>query len=291
MITKKSRKISSKKITKKNKTNKKNNARKISSKPLINPRQIKSCLKAEKSRIFKLNFSNEQLECFKQFNITHNNAYSFYGSYDSIDPISFLGSIGNNSSSAIELISNTIKRLARDVCDGYNLKHCWLAIRTHAKADNSFDIPRWHIDGVYFLPTPGEPMQLQSKFIMVLQGNGTLYINATQREKAKYYNILREQTPKTLDDVKAFFNNKKLQMELREKKNAVFARYKMNNGNNGNNTGIKQLQIGEGLIFIAGHHKNALVHSEPPITGPRLFISILPGTEQQIMSLQKKTIL
>lgn len=278
MITKKSRKLSFGKITKKNTSNK---YRKISSKTLINPRQIKSCLKAEKSRIFKLNFSNEQLECFKQFNITHNNAYSFYGSYDSIDPISFLGSIGNNSSNAIELISNTIKRLARDVCDGYNLKHCWLAIRTHAKANNSFDIPRWHIDGVYFLPTPGEPMQLQSKFITVLQGNGTLYINATQREKAKYYNILREQTPETLDDLKAFYNNLKLQMELREQKNKVFARYKMNNG-------IKQLQIGEGLIFIAGHHKNALVHSEPPITGPRLFISILPGTEQQIMSLKAR---
>jgi hypothetical protein len=42
------------------------------------------------------------------------------------------------------------------------------------------------------------------------------------------------------------------------------------------------------LIFIVGNTEKALIHSEPPMTEERIFISILPGTEKQIENLKKR---
>ena len=43
----------------------------------------------------------------------------------------------------------------------------------------------------------------------------------------------------------------------------------------------------KGLIFEVGS-KNAVIHSEPPIEQERIFISILPGTFEQISELKKR---
>jgi len=43
----------------------------------------------------------------------------------------------------------------------------------------------------------------------------------------------------------------------------------------------------KGLIFEVGS-KNAVIHSEPPIEHERIFISILPGSYEQISELKKR---
>jgi hypothetical protein len=74
-----------------------------------------------------------------------------------------------------------------------------------------------------------------------------------------------------------YLNDEQWQMDIRMKQNVIFARKK-----------VKQLQNNEGLIFIVGNTKKALIHSGPPMTEERIFISILPGTEKQIENLKKK---
>ena len=54
------------------------------------------------------------------------------------------------------------------------------------------------------------------------------------------------------------------------------------------NKKVKQLKNDEGLIFIVGNLDKALIHSEPPMHSFRIFISILPGTGEQIAGLKKR---
>lgn len=49
---------------------------------------------------------------------------------------------------------------------------------------------------------------------------------------------------------------------------------------------FNQLEKNKGLIFLAGR-EDALLHSEPKMDLPRIFISILPGTEEEIAGLKK----
>ena len=40
---------------------------------------------------------------------------------------------------------------------------------------------------------------------------------------------------------------------------------------------------------MVGNPNTALIHSEPPITEDRIFLSILPGTEEQIKQREEFT--
>jgi hypothetical protein len=124
--------------------------------------------------------------------------------------------------------------------------------------------------------TPEDQKQIQSKFVTVLRGDGTLMVSATKKEKEEYERIMRANVPKTKEEAEKFYKDEQKQMELRMKTNKVFENKK-----------VKQLKNDEGLIFIVGNIDKALIHSEPPMHSPRIFISILPGTDEQIAGLKK----
>ena len=45
---------------------------------------------------------------------------------------------------------------------------------------------------------------------------------------------------------------------------------------------------GQATMFVVGDEQRAAVHSEPPITIERIFMSILPGTHAQIAELRER---
>ena len=49
-----------------------------------------------------------------------------------------------------------------------------------------------------------------------------------------------------------------------------------------------QLLTNQGLIFLNSQNKSPLIHSEPKIDVSRIFISILPGTEEDVLNLKKR---
>ena len=50
---------------------------------------------------------------------------------------------------------------------------------------------------------------------------------------------------------------------------------------------VHQLSNNQGLIFVVGRD-TALIHSEPPMTDTRIFVSVLPGTESQIKAREAR---
>lgn len=54
------------------------------------------------------------------------------------------------------------------------------------------------------------------------------------------------------------------------------------------NEKIIQVKNNKGVIFFTSNDKIAGLHSEPKQTTPRLFISILPGSKENIEELNKR---
>lgn len=244
---------------------------------IINIDDIKTALEKHKNTVFKIHYTKKDLECIAKIDISKGKVYSHFGDIADCNPEKFFKEIGNNNDSKnIETLCKIISKLAKAVCKGYETKHAWIDIRV-TKPNNDYDIPRWHMDGNFFMDTPEDRKQIQSKFVTVLRGDGTLMVSATKKEKEEWQRIMRANSPKTQEEAEKFYKDEQKQMELRMKTNKVFENKK-----------VKQLKNDEGLIFIVGNLDKALIHSEPPMHSFRIFISILPGTGEQIAGLKKR---
>ena len=241
---------------------------------IININDIKTTLKQHKNKVFKINYTETELLCIAKLDILINNTFSYFGDITNINPESFFEMIGNNNMKINKTLCKIVSKLAKAVCQGYEKNYAWIDIRV-SMPTTDWDIPRWHMDGSFYITE--DKNQIQSKFVTVLRGAGTLMVNATKKEKEEYEKIMIENRPKTKEDKEKFFKDHKNQMKLRIKQNKVFEKKK-----------VKQLKNDEGLIFIVGNIDKALVHSEPPTHTNRIFISILPGTETQILELKKR---
>jgi len=219
---------------------------------IINIDDIKTALEKHRNTVFKIHYTKKELECIAKIDISQWKFYSHYGDIADCNPETFFKEIGNNDSKNIEALCKIVSKLAKAVCKGYSTKHAWIDIRV-SNPDNDYDIPRWHTDGNFFMDTPEDRKQIESKFVTVLRGDGTLMVSATKKEKEEYERIMRANSPKTEEEADKYYKDKQKQMELRLKTNKVFENKK-----------VKQLKNNEGLIFIVGNIDKALIHSESP---------------------------
>jgi hypothetical protein len=152
--------------------------------------------------------------------------------------------------------------------------------------DHKYDIPRWHKDGRFF-----KSDGVQSKFVTVLKGPGTLFIKESKKVNDIYDNYMKEKEKSYLKHKVTTSLDSKIETEYRK---ILANKLKI----------CKQYQLGpnQGLILVNGYGNNnfgfdynnnkliGLMHAEPKNDTPRIFISILPGSENEIISLQKKRV-
>lgn len=232
---------------------------------------VKNALKnieKDSYKIFQLNLTNSNKKLIKSIKINHSNNYNFFGNIDNLiciesddltNLIEFICLIGKNTKDLAKELVEIIKNILKTLSLGYEKKYCWLTIRSFIFTD-FFQIPRFHCDGKYFKEYP-EP---QTKFVFVLKGSGTIFIKPNKQVKQIYNEYLTQS-----------FNNIKPSLNSIEGRELLDKELKKINA--------KQLQINnkQGLIFLSGH-QNCLIHSEPNITEPRLFLSIVFADEPNI---------
>lgn len=238
--------------------------------PLINAALIKDGLSKNENTLIPINYSLTEKSLISQFNIDITKRYEpdYLGHINDFNPYETLKMIGNNSDEDVLKMANIIKRLAKYVCDGYGRKYVWISIRAN-NPHHSFDTPRWHIDGNFFI-NPKSKSKQQSKFITVLKGAGTLMIHPHPNPE------VLEKIDKLFQDLGSNYK-KQMSIEFRKKYDAILV-----------NENKKQLNNRQGLVFMVGNRDRALIHSEPPMREDRLFISILPGYEYEITELEKR---
>ena len=184
--------------------------------------------------------------------------YNLFGTAETLaaDLKTFLGSIGNEdktSAAAAEKIDTMVK----DILKGFGAEAGWITLRATLPTDE-FDIPRWHQDGYFYAPFEGD----QRKAAVVLKGAPTL-LNDLPQSRLAAFNEASRKNPN--DDA--------------EKRLSVAAVL--------DETQTVTTPKGKGVVFIAGSPRGA-VHSEPAMHEARLFLSVLPGTKEQIEELRQR---
>ena len=225
--------------------------------------KIKDYLDSKNSyEIFDINYTKKERDCINNFII---NKYGNYMSYNTIDNLgNFIKNIGDNNSEQVEIMTNIIKKILDNVLSGYKTDSYYIVIRI--QGDNKFfDIPRWHCDGFYY----ENRNKLQTKFISVLKGNTTLLLNTTKEEREHFYKLQPYKDKFVLDENEFDMKNRKHIIDN-------IKGTKINITNN------------QGIIFVAGDRDKCLIHSEPKMDGNRMFLSILPGSKEDMTYLENK---
>lgn len=221
-------------------------------------------------KLFKMNYSIKETLCIDNFNLDCDRTYSHFGSITMMKGLyEFISEIGNNNITQIETMTKIITNIIKKVLKGYDMEYFWMDIRI-STPNELYKIPRWHKDGYFFNNT-----ELVAKFATVLKGPGTLVIRGTKETNSTYKMLVQkmrdDKSKYDTDKDKEKFHNKYRKIYMK-----AFNKYKM-----------KQLDNNTGIIFYNGIEKGA-IHSEPPINENRMFISILPGSMNDIMALKER---
>jgi hypothetical protein len=159
------------------------------------------------------------------------------------------------------------------------ISHYWVTVRA-TKATPDFDTPRWHTDGDFFKRgNEVSKNQTQWKLATTLLGPGTLFINDIKNARE----IEREVKSRARKDAPshACHNLRCLGCSatskvVRSRLSKAFKKHK-----------VVQAEQGKCCFFRIGPQRGA-VHSEPPHTGDRVFVNIVPGTEVELKQLMAK---
>ena len=231
-------------------------------------------------KIFKLNYTNEEIQCIEKFNILKYDVYRYIGHKNNMKNMNkFLNELGNNSKESVNILEKTIIKILNTVLSAFETNYYWIDIRA-TLPNNDYNIPRWHKDGKYFIHSKKQ----SPKFATVLKGPGTLLIKNTKKV-SKIYNDI---------DIKEYNDMMNLSKTIEEKK-ILTEKYRKIYVKAFKKMKIYQTQNNEGVIWYSGINiwinekglNEGALHSEPKMTSQRLFISILPGSKEEIHEMKK----
>jgi hypothetical protein len=243
---------------------------------MIPIKKIQNFIKEKPSthQIFNIVYNKKEKNAIQNFSIENHSGFTFKGNLQELikeDTLqNFLESIGSNNKENITILHKIIYKLIKKVLLGVSLDHFWLIIRI-SLPHNILKKQRWHYDGLYF---PKNPKSVQPKFITVLRGPGTLFIQ-NQDKALKIFNKIDKERISEMDQEINF--EKKIKID--EKYIPVFEK-------DLEQFEKSQLKNNQGLLFMKNNNKR-LIHSEPSIDKSRIFISIVPGTKENIEEIKK----
>ena len=238
---------------------------------LLTSTNIKKYLKYKDSsfKLFDIKYTDKEKQTINNFKINNETEFFYTGKFNKdnllkdnqtkINILKFIESIGNNNEKDIKVIKNIIYKLLDKVTNGYDNEYIVLDINT-SLPNNEFNMPRWHIDGY-----PNN-----SKFVTVLKGPSTLFIDDKDSKSRKIYF--------TIEDLLIKEYKKNSNGEYNEK---THDKYRKILAKKLKDCKIIQPQNNQGTIFLTDAPVNNTtiggIHSEPPFNEKRFFIGIMCG--------------
>ena len=190
-------------------------------------------------------------------------ALNHYGNLDGyqrkiFDYLISLGCDDEQAKKAAEIMYN----IAHDVLISLDQPEAWIAIRSF-KSNHSYDEARWHIDESLYTSDCG----YSYKIIVALKGASTLLCDAPATVRAEFFKI---------KSTASYDRNHSTQSVRTRLANIL------------QNCVVLSAKKGQAAVFIMGSEKFGAIHSEPVINESRIFMSIVPGSHQQITELHNK---
>src|SRR3990167_9589495 len=181
--------------------------------------------------------------------------FLYWGSVDNealpLNLKSYVGTIGENNDITADVISRLILRIAKHVTKYFDTKFAWIETKTFL-ANDTFVIPRWHIDDKFFKP------HTAYKLVWAVKGSQTRFgVTENSMEFSRLTTLEIQAGHGTGENIRIRKELDRIVNEIKmpEKENAV-------------------------LYRSAG--ENPVVHSEPHMSENRLFLGIVPGTREEI---------
>ena len=205
--------------------------------------------------LFDLGISSEDLALFNSIDIQREWVYHQFGELEKIEEsiVKFIDEIGCNERGLALHIASRLKEITDQVIQSSGKQTGWACLRSFTPT-NRFDIPRWHVDGPYYIPNG--PKDLIFKVVVTLVGPSTLFYPLSPDLRKLSENAL---------------HNRPYMKNFCKKENIVSP------------------NLGEGALFRAGRYTAlAALHSEPPIHENRIFFSIVPCSEEQLPDLKTR---
>lgn len=158
---------------------------------------------------------------------------------------------------------------------GTQLDHYWLTIRA-TRGNHDFDMPRWHTDRKFFQDKGSG--KVHWKLCTTLVGPGTLFLSDGKRARA-----VQKKTRSAMSKLEPHKNHRcreirclgcsGMQEVVRERLAEELKSYQE-----------VQTAFGECAFFRVGDDVGA-VHSEPKNHSDRVFVNVVPGTEDEMKKL------
>ena len=179
-----------------------------------------------------------------------------------------LSGMGENDPTDVERIAETIHRLAVGMQNGFGKEAAWITVRVSVP-NPAFDVPRWHPDGAYYATAENEKTY---KLVAALKGAQTLFGKVRDGEVYQQLENAEHENQRKNENDSETFEAEKLRI-----------RYELVKIIEPMNPPASE----QATVYRVGD-KQAVIHSEPPIAEPRIFVSVLPGSREQIEEWQSR---
>ena len=209
---------------------------------------------------YDLHFSSSERGSLQKIAVQKSEEYEYFGTLPipHKDLTAYLKRIGPNRGKVADAAAQVITKIVTHLLQASGKEAAWMCLRATIP-HKEFDIPRWHMDGYFY-----KPWANQYKFAIALKGPPTLFYQVPSTKREKFYDLLAS--------TEAYQMSKEARQKTAAFLNDPRQRF--------------QAQPNQGGVFVVGEQDSG-VHSEPPMTEERLFLSVLPGSKAQIKERQE----
>ncbi len=225
-------------------------------------------LKTENIVTFDLLFSDDEKEILRHIKLENNCNFdiSDLGENELIESlVAKLEEIGKNESEVVLGLANIVASRAQDFKEIMSKEALCVTVRSTIPHSYN-DVPRWHSDGTYFTQEDDEKVY---KMVFPIFGANTLF--GETLDKDRYEELLVESYKN--DEINS--DNPEIwdveDLKIRKELDVVVQR-------------LPDAGIEKASVFLVGHEE-AVIHSEPAISIPRIFVAVLVGSKAQIAEM------
>lgn len=163
----------------------------------------------------------------------------------------YLNNLGKNQAEAIQTLVDTIRKIIKDVLEASEKDSAWVRLTAYG-VTSEFDITRWHIDGPTIIQHNLKDRSPHFKCMIALKGSSTKFCHLSVNERESF--ITNYDNRKSLDHF--FQSHQTCSPNTREM-----------------------------AFFLIGDLTRSAIQTEPKMDTPSLYLSILPGSREEIYQL------
>ena len=209
---------------------------------------------------FDLGLTAEQRLALDKLHVTGTGTYNNYAApkRETVrDLTKFFNNVIRDRSQVAGLIE-TVLDIRQKIKDTLPCKSSWMSVRAFQRTP-VFNMPRWHQDGIFYTHTGNH-----FKIAMALKGPSTLFFTADQDMRTRFNQLRFGAACDDRSNMQPVLNG--FVDHFRDDEPAIPTQ--------------------TATLFNVGF-QDAAIHSEPPISEGRLFLSFVPGTRRDIKALSQ----